>query len=111
MVVQSRLNYITLGIANRTIGQIHGRIRKLADQQAQNVMLRELINLISEFEALDNILHILRKTVQVENKVGFQLLLIGAGFKIRQSIGGAVAKSFSRYAAQSFVLVGNTGSI
>ena len=82
VVVQCRLNYIAFGITNRTVRQIHGGIRKLANQQTQNVMLRELVDLIAEFKALDNILYILRKTVQVKNKVRFQLLLIGAGFQI-----------------------------
>lgn len=82
VIVQCGLHKITLGIINRAIRQVHRGIRKLADQQAQNVMLREFVNLISEFKALDNILHILRKTVQVKDKVGFQLLLISTGFQI-----------------------------
>ena len=64
------------------ISSVVDNLKDLARAYTQNVMLRKFVNLISEFKALDNILHILRKTVQVENKVGFQLLLIGAGFQI-----------------------------
>ena len=99
MIIQCRLHKITLGIINRAVRQIHRGICKFADQQTQNIMLGELINLIAEFKALDNILHILRETVQVENKVRLQLLLIGTGFQIRQGVGGAVAKCFSSHAA------------
>ena len=77
VVVQCRKDS-TCGSGDRSGGEIDGLVSKFTDQQAKDIVVRELIDLVAEFKLFDDVLHILGKAVQIQNEVRAELLLIGA---------------------------------
>ena len=74
---QLDLGFTIIGI-NRIRAEVYFLGHKFFNNCAQNVGFDHCIDLIAELELLQNLLYIGRKTVQIGDKISFELLLLGA---------------------------------
>ena len=82
-------------------------VEELADQRAEGVGPGEGLELIAEFEVLDDVLDVGREAVEVILEVGEQLLLAAAGFEIAQGEARGVVEGLARGSAERGVLLGD----
>ena len=45
-------------------------------------MIGKLIDLVAELELFYDVLHVLRESIQIQDEISFQLLLVGTGLQI-----------------------------
>lgn len=64
--------------------EIDRGIEELLDQRTERVSPRKPRKLIAELEAIENLLHVWRKAVQIGFEVGPELLLARSGAKVAQ---------------------------
>ena len=91
-VLEDRLRVV---LVNRIRTQVNVRGCKLFNDCTENIRIHHRINLISEFELIQNHLHIGRKAVKVCYKVSFECLRLGATGQILQQEGRCIAESLS----------------
>ena len=92
----------------RVWAEVNIRGYKFFNNCAENVCLDHGIDLITELELLQNLLHIRRKAVKICFKVRFQCLLLRTAGKVTQTERRCIAKSLSRHVAQRRPLVIDT---
>jgi hypothetical protein len=80
---------------HRVGAEVDVRRKQLLDQCAERVGLGEPRNLVSEFEVLEDVLHVRREAVEVGLEVGLELLLAGAGLEVAQREPGGVVEGLA----------------
>ena len=96
---------------HRVRAQIDVGRQQLLDQSTQSVGLGQARDLITEFEIVEDVLHVGREAVEVGFEVRFQLLLTGAGFEVAQGERRSVMEGLASGLAQGLILVGDLGLV
>ena len=82
-------------------------VEELLDELAEAVGFGELGDLVSEFEVLEDFLHVRREPIQVDHKIVLERLLRLAGLEIGQKKGRGVVEGLTGGGAQGIVLIGD----
>ena len=78
---------------------------------AENIGVNQRRQLVAKFKFLQNFLHVRRKSVQIRFEIGFQLLLLGAGFQIAQRKRRGVVKRLPGRLAERAVLIDDASGV
>ena len=78
---------------------------------AENIGINQRRQLVAKFKFLQNFLHVRRKAVQIRFEIGFQLLLLGAGFQIAQRKRRGVVKRLFRRLTKRAMLIDDAGGV
>ena len=105
VVVESWMAYRAVGVHHRIGAQVDVRGGELLDERAQGVGPGEPGDLVSELEAIEDVLHVRGKSVEVRFEVGPQLLAARASSQVAQGELRRVVERLSRCCSQCFVLV------
>ena len=110
VVVQTGMleNGLFFVFVHRVRTEVNIRRYKFFNNCAENVCLDHGIDLITELELLQNLLHIRREAVKICFKIRFQCLLLRTAGKVAQTERRRIAKSLSHHVAQCRPLVIDT---
>ena len=104
MVVKRRQCDTAVGIFHRLWREVDAGGKEVFNQVAKNVGINQFLYLMAEIEFIEDFLHVLRKTVEIGDKVFTQALPLAACLQLRQrKFGGVVERLSCRYTQRTIL--------